>query len=197
MSKIDAVCFDVFGTLISSEHVTEKPYKIFRPYWREHGDIRKALMTSNHTIGQIAQDLGIGYLSGQLEAQMEAACDQLVLFDEVEDTIQKLRMRCIKIAVCSNLAGGYGPAVRRLLPNLDAYVLSFEVGMKKPERRIYNEVCRKLEFNSPESVLFIGDSRRCDVDGPRLYGMESEHLKRGVGMTLKDCLKGYDLHAGM
>lgn len=49
MSKIDAVCFDVFGTLISSEHVTEKPYEIFRPYWRvNQAVVLRIIFNVNH-----------------------------------------------------------------------------------------------------------------------------------------------------
>jgi len=93
------------------------------------------------------------------------------------------------VAVCSNLAFEYGPAVRRLLPELDAYVFSFEVGAKKPDGVIYAATCDALNC-APDEVIFIGDSKRCDVYGPQTFGMQARWVDRVGGKSLLDALEG-------
>ncbi|WP_417277422.1 HAD family hydrolase [Castellaniella sp.] len=70
--------------------------------------------------------------------------------------------------------------VRRRLPGLDAYILSFEVGVAKPDPAIYEAVCAALGC-SPCEALFIGDSRRSDDLGPRAFGMPAHWLDRASG----------------
>ena len=91
--------------------------------------------------------------------------------------------------MCSNLAAEYGPAVLGLLPDLDAYVLSYEVGLAKPDPAIFQHVCDALGC-APGEVVFVGDSVRCDVDGPRAFGMQARHLDRRAGQSLLDVLAG-------
>ena len=91
--------------------------------------------------------------------------------------------------MCSNLAAEYGPAVLGLLPGLDAYVLSYEVGLAKPDPAIFGRVCAELGC-APGEVVFVGDSKRCDVDGPRAFGMQARHLDRRAGQSLLDALAG-------
>jgi HAD superfamily hydrolase (TIGR01509 family) len=67
--------------------------------------------------------------------------------------------------------------------------LSFEVGAAKPEPAIYEAVCHALG-KRPRDVLFIGDSKRCDFDGPQAFGMQARWLDRRGGQSLVDALKG-------
>ena len=43
---------------------------------------------------------------------------------------------------------------------------------------------------APGEVAFVGDSKRCDVDGPRAFGMQARHLDRRAGQSLLDALAG-------
>lgn len=93
-----------------------------------------------------------------------------------------------RIALCSNLAYGYGGKVKALLPEVvESKVFSYEVGAKKPEPEIYQAVCEQLGL-PPARILFIGDSPRCDEKGPREFGMKSLLLNRKTGQTLKSLL---------
>ena len=48
-----------------------------------------------------------------------------------------------------------------------------------------------MDGSVPEgAVLFIGDSRRCDFEGPRGFGMQAGWLDRKNGLTLLDALQG-------
>ena len=89
----------------------------------------------------------------------------------------KLRAGGYKIALCSNLAASYGPALLGVLPETaDALILSYQTGFIKPEAGIYGLVCEKLNL-PPQSIFFTGDTQLADVDGPKAFGMEAELIE--------------------
>ena len=124
-----------------------------------------------------------------IEADLAEELAGLRLFAEVPQVLEQARAAGLRLAVCSNLAAEYGPAVLGLLPGLDAYVLSYEVGLAKPDPAIFQRVCDALGC-APGEVMFSGDSKRCDVDGPRAFGMQARHLDRRAGQSLLDVLAG-------
>jgi FMN phosphatase YigB (HAD superfamily) len=71
--------------------------------------------------------------------------------------------------------------VKSLLGNaVDWYGWSFELGTIKPDPAIYRMVCEGLDCR-PHQILFVGDTRTADYDGPRASGMHALHLdRRGV-----------------
>jgi HAD superfamily hydrolase (TIGR01509 family) len=146
-------------------------------------------MTRNVPVEVFAEELERTHLSHIIRRKLEDELAALQLYPEVEPTLRSLRATGKRIAVCSNLAYEYGPAVHRLLPDLDAHVLSFEVGAAKPEPAIYEAVCSALATR-PCDVLFVGDSKRCDFDGPQAFGMQACWLDRRGGQTLLDALAG-------
>ena len=96
----------------------------------------------------------------------------------------KLRGAGHKIAVCSNLAFEYCATVRQLLPTIDEFVFSCEVGTAKPQPEIYAEACQRLRCQ-PKDVLFIGDSKRADFEGPLAFGMCARLIDREAGENLE------------
>ncbi|WP_262384440.1 HAD family hydrolase [Pseudomonas fragi] len=64
----------------------------------------------------------------------------------------------------------YGAAVDRIFPGLDAYGYSYSVGVLKPHPSIYCSVLDQLAIE-PSKVWMIGDSPRCDRDGPTAQGI--------------------------
>ena len=79
--------------------------------------------------------------------------------------------------------------MRGLVPELDAYVLSYEVGLAKPHPTMYRLACAELGC-APAEAVFVGDSQRCDFDGPQAFGMQARWLDRRGGRSLVDALKG-------
>lgn len=81
-------------------------------------------------------------------------------------------------------------------PGLDASALSAELGLLKPDSGMYRSTCTMLGvlpgqvqgLNSPQTPM-IGDSRRCDEQGPRCFGILGHHLDRTGG----GALWGFDL----
>lgn len=125
----------------------------------------------------------------QADHELDEEVTGLQLFDEVETVLVRLRKAGLRLAMCSNLAFEYGASVRQLLPDLDVYILSFEVGAAKPDRAIHAATCQALNCE-PGNVLFVIDSKRSDLRGPQNYGMQARSLDRRGGVSHLDVFNG-------
>lgn len=193
---ITAIVFDVFGTLLHIER-RENPYRQLLRIGARQGraispEDSTTIMTLDGDLSQAAWLLGIELSIDQLatlQGMLDAELESIILFDDALPAIERLRQGGIKVGLCSNLAQPYCPVVRRLIPDLDGYALSAELGLVKPDREIYRSVCAELEVEpgrifgpGAQPVLMIGDSKACDVDGPRASGILGHHLnRRGEG----------------
>lgn len=184
-----AVCFDVFGTLIHYNGQRSNPYRRLITVAPGKQAERLPFLTRNVAVDVFAEELGLSHLVPVIRLELDTEIAGLQLFPEVDRVVRQLRAAGQRIAVCSNLAYAYGEVVRQLLPGLDGYVLSYEIGAAKPDPAIYAAVCDSLG-SSPCDILFIGDSKRCDLAGPQAFGMQARWLDRRGGQTLFDVLKG-------
>jgi len=189
---ISAIIFDVFGTLLHIER-RENPYRqLLRIGIRQGRAISpedsKTIMTLDgdlsHAAGLLGIELSIEQLA-KLQRMLDTELESISLFEDALPAIERLRRDGIKVGLCSNLAKPYCPVVRRLIPDLDGYALSAELGLSKPDPEIYRTVCAELEVEpgrifgpGAQQVLMIGDSKACDVDGPRASGILGHHLSR-------------------
>lgn len=186
---IKAVVFDAFGTLVEIRErrnpykkLLEKVEEIDRKS-RRQTEIK--MMTSNVSIWTIATSLGLSLSEaekGALEVDIETEVKSVKIYEDVAPTLKVLRDRRIRLGICSNLAQPYAQPVLALLPEFDAYVWSYEVGAVKPDRRIYQSVCRSLDLK-PEEILMVGDTIEADCAGPRRNGMSAIHLSRTNSST--------------
>ncbi|MCH8226633.1 MAG: HAD-IA family hydrolase, partial [Chloroflexi bacterium] len=55
-------------------------------------------------------------------------------------------------------------------PLIDVTIFSFEVGIKKPDRRIYQLACDRLSV-SPQDCIYIGDGGSGELTGAAEAGM--------------------------
>lgn len=187
----NAVIFDVFGTLLQIRN-RQNPYRLLLREGARQGrpvsptDLR-ALMTFNGGIAEAAAAFEIT-LSPQklmeLQSALEIELKSIQPFDDALPALDMIRNRGMKIGVCSNLLQPYCATVRRMLPGLNGYALSPEVGVMKPDPRMYQSACHLLGLepgSAPDAgsrVLMIGDSPKCDRDGPRQVGIMGYHLDR-------------------
>jgi HAD superfamily hydrolase (TIGR01549 family) len=191
---IAAVCFDVFGTLISYNGQRTNPYRNLLAAVPAQEGRHLPILTRDVSVDIFAGELGLTHLIPVIRQELNDELSGLGLFPDTEETIAQLRARNLKIGLCSNLAKEYGESVRRLLLELDAYVFSYEVGVTKPDPAIYKTVCTTLGHD-PDEILFIGDSKLCDFNGPRSFGMTASWLDRTAGQTLLEAFcAGPDLN---
>ena len=180
--KIEAVIFDLYGTLVFKE-VDSNPYKMVLNRLNNFGipvkDFPRMIMTKplnlvdviNRTGGLLSND-EIDYYVSILEQELLG----IKLFEGALDLIQNLEKKRIKIAICSNLALPYEDPAKRLLPSIRNWICSFRVGMKKPDPEIYR-LCLKILDCQASRVLMVGDSLSNDVIGPSRIGIKSLLVK--------------------
>ncbi|WP_017901515.1 HAD family hydrolase [Pseudomonas asplenii] len=190
-----AAIFDAFGTLLDIKNRTH-PYRMLLREGARQGrapraeDIR-SLMTWNCSIGEAAEQLGIRISAERMEVIQAALADELeslVPFADGFEAVEMFRDAGVRVGICSNLTAAYGTGVKRLLSAADAFALSYEIGALKPEPLIYQAMCDSLGVQTHRyvlpgapSILMIGDSPRCDRDGPRTLGISGHLLTRGRG----------------
>lgn len=94
-----------------------------------------------------------------------------------EDLVRATRRAGVPVAVLSNTNTVHwqaGAGRWPLLGMFDRAFLSFEIGMVKPDREIFEHVVADLEV-APERVLFLDDNR-LNVAEARSAGLRAEHV---------------------
>jgi len=84
-------------------------------------------------------------------------------YPDAERVLKELRRRGVRVAVVSNIGWDLRPIFIRsgLDACVDAFVLSFELGVQKPDPRIFRTACERLGL-PPAEVLMVGDHRPDD-----------------------------------
>jgi putative hydrolase of the HAD superfamily len=84
-------------------------------------------------------------------------------YPDTEDVLRTLHERGIGVGVVSNIGWDLRPVFRAhgLSPYIGTYVLSYEHGVQKPDRRLFATACHALGV-APEDALMVGDDRRAD-----------------------------------
>ncbi|MCS4089754.1 HAD family hydrolase [Rhizobium sp. BK176] len=180
---IKAIVFDAFGTLVTPVQRNGPYQSLALAADVERRRFREEAMTLNLSLAELAARYGRPDLAQSLTDELAVETAGVTLFDEVGRYLDMLDWRGFPYAVCSNLAHGYGERVKELVPNAVGYVMSYEVGAYKPQPAIYHAVVDLLDVD-PSRILFVGDTERADVDGPRAAGMKAVHLNRRAGQTL-------------
>lgn len=201
--SLKAVAFDAFGTLV---HIGNRrsPFRSLMRWAQGNGreqrpDDASRIMSSPLDLRGVVSLFDLeppDDLLEKLEAELKDELATIQLYPDAQETVQRLQKAGYQVALCSNLAKPYGAPVKALLPMLDVYVMSYEIGAIKPQLRIYQRLIDQLGCAANE-VLFVGDTPIADVDGPCAFGMHACLLNRSVGQSLVDVvlprLRGVDL----
>jgi HAD superfamily hydrolase (TIGR01509 family) len=170
--EIRAVCFDAFGTLVA---ITDKRQS-FRTLLRgavtsiSAEEILTRPLNLQGVAARLTHDFGEGGLL-ELERDLQAECASVRLRPGIAAIWRDLRGKGLRIGVCSNLALPYGPPLLSALPDTpDTVILSYEVGLVKPDPAIFRLVCHQLGCQ-PAEILFVGDTPAADIEGPGTIGM--------------------------
>lgn len=181
---IEAIVFDAFGTLVT-------PVARFGPYHAlakaagvDPVAYRMEVLTENLSISELAERHGAGSMAASLEAGVAAETAGCRLFPEAEEVFRYIEHRLgMRYAVCSNLGHGYGHRVRELVPAAAAHAFSYEVGAAKPDPAMYRAAAEALGVEASR-ILFVGDTPKADVEGPRAFGMRAVLVERSAGVNL-------------
>lgn len=159
---IRAVVFDCFGVLtIDNWHafIDSLPEKQKSEAHSLNNTFGKGQMTRDDFVKSIKQ------LCGRMPPLAEDNT-RIVKNLALLEYIGKLRAREIKIGLLSNVASNW---IRDTLLTaeeqslFDEMVLSFEVGITKPDPRIYNLICKKLAVEKSDAIMVDDIERYCEA----------------------------------
>jgi HAD superfamily hydrolase (TIGR01493 family) len=85
-------------------------------------------------------------------------------YPDAADVLEALQRQGIRVGVISNIGWDLRPVVRAhgLDPAVDAYVLSYEHGIQKPDPALFRIACDAIATD-PHDVLMVGDDRTADA----------------------------------
>lgn len=195
-----AVIFDMFETLIThykcslyfgaqmaqDARISEER---FLPLWRATDKERTlGKLTLEQVITSILQECGCfseELLGKIVEKRIETkkACFEN-LHEEIILMLTKLKERGIKIGLISNCFSEEAMVIREsvLFPFFDAVCLSYEQGVQKPDREIYNRCMAELDVKAEECV-YVGDGGSYELETAESLGMKALqavwYLKQG------------------
>lgn len=191
---MDAVLLDLYDTIartrwgqlsdrISEELGVEKA-DLFRAY--ELTRAARGVGTYGSVEGDMAaivEAVGVDTdpaLLGRLLAMERAFSETGVeLYEDSLPVVRELRSRGIKTALISNCSHSTRPIVDRLgiEEEFDEILLSFEVGIHKPDAGIYREALRRLGGIEPVRAVFVDDQPPY-CDGAAALGIETFLIDR-------------------
>lgn len=197
---VGAVIFDAFGTILQIGQRTNPYLQLFRE-GRQQGSILGPdaigrAMTMDLPLDEFAAHLGITLRSSvrqEVNRALELELSSIRPYPEALEAIEMLQKSGCHVGICSNLASPYGRVVRELFPTMDGYAFSYELGIMKSDPKIYLSACDQMGVEPGDCfgvelgrVFMIGDSPRCDRDGPRVVGIMGLLLRRTGAGKIRD-----------
>lgn len=190
-----AVLFDLFETLITEwEHRKYVKSEMCRDLGvdRERFDRHWESLDEARYLGKVGFVEGLRYVSAQcgvptdeavlqrmlaLHIETKSACFEHI-DPEVYELLNGLKAAGMKLAIVSNCSAEevIPMAQSRLASYFDAIILSCEVGLKKPDPRIYREAARRLGVDESDCA-FVGDGGSHELEGAREAGMTAIQAK--------------------
>jgi putative hydrolase of the HAD superfamily len=177
---VKAVVFDLWETLAAWPHDDMTPLLdtvgLSPEAWAapDHRDLRWTGSFQSYL-----DSLGIGRdaAAAAFEIRREMTRRSLVPMEGAIETLDGLRAAGLKLGVISNCSSEVGelwddsPFAGRF----DAVVLSADVGLKKPDPRIYRLTLDSLGVE-PADAVFVGDGEADELPGAEAVGMRAIQL---------------------
>lgn len=191
--SVKFVLFDAFGTLVRIPKASHPYRQILKEGIRQGRRPRPEdlhhIMARPLSLSDAAEYFGIkvpAELMAEIHGALETELSRIEAYEDGLRAVERLQAEGVKIAIASNLAAPYAAPVRRLYPTVDAFGFSFAVGALKPEPFLYRATCELLgaeitDNGGEKNVLMIGDSEKCDRDGPMGVGIQGFILNRNGG----------------
>lgn len=145
-------------------------------------DIKEILLTSQRSIEDIVTDFcpeaKIQTAMKRYKENYNNEMASIQLFPETIDVLSSLKERWYKIAVVSNLSLPYTEAVYRFLPHtFDYEVLSCNVGVSKPDKRIF-DCLKNISWHHTDEIVMVGDNMLSDIQGAKNADIDPIRIDR-------------------
>lgn len=202
--QINTIIFDYGGTLDTDGiHWAEKYWEAYRhfnvPISKE--ELRRAFVYAERKMPKIIKPKFslIETYEAQVNYQLEYLIANKVLNNADMSLLNKLTEYCqkevlrnisvsrpiiekLKVNYTLGLVSNYYGNVKTVLSELglvsqfDSIIDSAIVGIRKPDRRIYQIIINELNVN-PSNIIVVGDSYNNDIIPPKLLGCKTIWLK--------------------
>ncbi|WJH36620.1 HAD family hydrolase [Paenibacillus sp. CC-CFT747] len=214
MSSVQAVLFDLYETLISeyaggSRKVSRESRDYasllglsneeFKREWGRRHEPRMtgALATFLLVVQDILSERGlVGKDEVLASLYQERLQEKAVPFEdiseEIVDMLEGLKAKGLRLALISNCTEEEVRAwpASRIASYFDEILFSYEEGCAKPDRRIYERVCSRLQVRA-EECLFVGDGGSNELDGAVQSGMKAYQACWFVPDSISGRISGY------
>lgn len=196
---IKAVCLDLDETLLDGEHAsraalrellgTDRAWPVWRRVTTRHyarylgGEIDFDTMRVERTkafFGAFGETLDDAEAARRETRRMAAMLRAWKLFDDVRPCLDWLAASGLKLAVVTNAPGDYQRkkiADLGLAADFDVVVVSGDIGIAKPDSRIFHAACDGLGLR-PDEVAHVGDRLDADARGAARAGLRGIWLDR-------------------
>lgn len=196
-TQFGAVIFDLFGTLVPNFSMLElervlcemaallsaPPQHVVR-LWLETfpqravGTFRTIGANIAHICRTLDVDVEEGLVSRAADLWLALERRALIPRDDAIETLSRVREAGLKIGLISDCSHPL-PEVWPDTPFarlIDVPVFSCEVGVRKPDPRIYHLACNRLGIR-PECCLYVGDGGSEELTGASRVGMHAVLLR--------------------
>jgi putative hydrolase of the HAD superfamily len=193
------VCLDIDGTLLDDEAASRRGLKALVgndaafPVWRRTteahyarflaGEVDFDVMCRQRTrafFAAFGEELSDTETAEREQRRMTAVQRSWRLFDDTPACLEWLSSRGLRLAVITNAPGAHQRqklASVGLAHLFDSIVISEELGVPKPDARIFQAACVKLGVR-PEEVVHVGDRLDLDAVAAMRAGMHGVWLNR-------------------
>jgi len=183
-----AVVFDLWDTLVDFDPELSRGFthRLADRLGRDRGEFEQLWLESRSVrdtgpLGEYLTSLGVEEDAREelVSTRRDWARRALVPRAGAVETLGELRARGLRtglLSVCSDDV----PAVwaeTRLHGLFDAEIFSCDVGLRKPDPRIYLLTCERLEVE-PAEALFVGDGANDELAGAERVGMRAALIHR-------------------
>ncbi|MHC4971535.1 MAG: HAD family hydrolase [Planctomycetota bacterium] len=206
MGAIDAVVFDLFGTLVPNfsldrfwecidriADVLGAPREGFRAEWRAGFRQRMdgRLPDGADMFVPLLRTLGVGIDAAKLAAADRLRSDffarELVPKPGAEECLEELRRRGYRLALATDCSSETPTHLDRT--PLGAFfavrAVSAHLGVTKPHPAIYEHVLSGLGVPG-ESCVYVGDGNSEELPGAKRHGMTTVWIDNGAAQTWKE-----------
>lgn len=161
--------------------------KMFNAAWEENRQFTGD-HAARYAIERLADDAvdasRLAELSDHLLDAYHACSEtaEVVPVDGVADVLHDLRSRRIRVGIICDVGLMPSPYLRAhldrhgLLGHFDHWSFSDEVGVYKPDRRIFEHALAGLGGADPRRSAHVGDRRRTDIAGASAMGMRAVRI---------------------
>lgn len=187
--SIKAILFDLDNTLVDRQRIfKEMLFDKIKEYhkeatmkeltdiveqiikWDDNGKVRRIKAFEKYV-----EAYGIAVSANEINQYWEDHSGEIVYpFDDAKEVIDYLSGK-YRLGIVSN---GTSKTQRKKLERLafidkfEYTIVSGELGIHKPDKRIFLHVCEEMHVK-PEECVFIGDNYACDIEGSNAVGMKS------------------------